>query len=79
MSNHFIGLAVGGTTEGLTPKDYTLGTSTTSTLDVELRIADANQNSKPILRGQVVDALLSLLHVYQGPANQPGLQTYPDI
>lgn len=55
MSDHYVGLLKGAT--GTKYSDFTVGTSSTSTLDFELRIADVDTNSVPPTRKQVMLAL----------------------
>ncbi len=55
MANHFIGLARGA--NGTAPSDFTTGAASTATLDVEVRIADVDQNGNVLTQMDVVKAL----------------------
>jgi hypothetical protein len=58
LSNHFAGLARG--VEGTKISDFVTGTVSTSTLDVEVRIADTDQQGKTPTRKDIVLALKAL-------------------
>lgn len=74
MSNHFVAINRGK--DGFAPSDFTFGTSTSASSDVELRIADVDANSKPLDRKDVVIALKAFLRVYEGQGN---LSTFPPL
>lgn len=66
MADVFIGLKRG--VSGTKASDFTVGSSTTSALDFELRIADADDNGNPITKQDVMLALEALeRYVASGP------------
>lgn len=59
MSNHFI-----GTSRGLGEMSlgsYTVGTATTATLDVEVRVADLDQNGNNMKMKEVIIMLQGII------------------
>ena len=55
MSNHFVAINRG--VEGMKISDFTLGTSSSPSTDIELRIADTDANGKVMKRKDIVLAL----------------------
>lgn len=60
MTNHFIGINRG--LGGGKFSDYTSGTSSTASLDVEVRIADVDAQSKVMTRKDVVISLQNIIN-----------------
>lgn len=59
MANHFIGTARGLGEQSL--GSYTIGTASTATLDVEVRIADADQNGGLMKMKEVILMLQGII------------------
>lgn len=59
MANHFIGIARGK--YGSAPADFVTGAASTATLDVEVRIADLDQNGKALTRIETWEVLANLV------------------
>lgn len=77
MSNHFFGLARGN--DGFKPVQIVRGTSSTSTLDVELRVADVDQQSQPLTRKDVLLMIEALERLFQAPGSSPDGTTFPPL
>lgn len=55
MSNHYFAINRG--LDGFKPNDFTLGTSSSATSDIELRIADVDAQGKTLTRKDIYNAL----------------------
>ena len=55
MSNHFVALNRG--VEGFKISDFTFGTSSSASTDIELRIADVDGQGKVMKRKEIIVAL----------------------
>ena len=63
MADHFIGLARG--TDGFALSDFTYGTTSTATLDVEVRIANLDQQSVAMNRIDVLKMLEAIERIIE--------------
>ena len=71
MTNHFFSINRGKT--GLTPSDITRGTSSASTDDIELRVADGAS----LTRKDVVLACLAFIRLFEANGSAPGGTNFP--
>ena len=63
MSNHYF--AINNGKDGFKGTDFTLGTSSSSTSDIELRVADVDGQSKVLKRVDIVVALKAFIRVFE--------------
>lgn len=77
MSNHFFGVARG--TDGFKPVEIIRGTSSTATTDVELRVADVDQQSVALTRKDVLLMIDALERLFQTPGSSPDGTTFPPL
>ncbi len=66
MSNHFVAINRGK--DGFKISEFTLGTSTSASSDVELRIADLDAQSKTMTRKDIVIALKAFTRAIESGA-----------
>lgn len=64
MSNHFIAINRG--LAGQKISDFTFGTSSSASSDVEVRIADVDAQSKPLTKKDVILALEAISKALHG-------------
>jgi hypothetical protein len=63
MSSHFFAINRG--LDGFKIADFTFGTATSASSDIELRVADVDGQSKPLTRKDVVKALKAFERVFE--------------
>lgn len=74
MSNHFVAINRG--TDGFKISDFTFGTSSSASSDVELRIADVDGQSKVMTRKDIIIALEAFERAIESGAI---LTTFPPL
>jgi hypothetical protein len=74
MSNHYVAINRG--LEGTKINDFTLGTSSTASTDVEVRIADVDGQGNTMKRKDVVLALRAIIRAIE---SGPLVTTFPPL
>jgi hypothetical protein len=74
MSNHFFAINRG--LEGFKISDFTTGTSSSSSTDVEVRVADVDAQGKALTRK---DAVLALRAIARAIESGPLVTTFPPL
>jgi hypothetical protein len=67
MSNEYYAINRGQ--EGFKISDFTIGTSTSASSDIELRVATVDANGKTMTRKDIHNALKSLMRVLESGAS----------
>ena len=77
MSNHFFAINRG--LDGSKPANIVRGTSSSSSADVELRVADVDGQSKPLTRKDVLLAIEAFERLFQQSGSAPDGTNFPPL